>query len=610
MSCYFNRSLVLPKMSFPSHSLSISTTIAAKTIPPAASPPPETDPVSPQLSVLRKIESCRSIQEIKQFHALVTKSRPLQTQFVYNAIIRGVASFRSGCGSSLEAILLYREMLMKGLVPNDYTIPFLLKACAQEFALREGEEVHVHAIKTGLLGSNVYVNNTLMRVYAVCGVIGAAQKLFDECPQRDLVSWTTLIQGYVKTGSPREAVEVFFRMCEANFVADEMTLVIVLSACAMLGDLSLGKRIYRYMHENGVKRDVFVGNALVDMFLKCGDADLACWVFSEMPVKNVVSWNSMILGLAQQGKFKEALVVYEEMQTVGIRPDDVTLVGVLNSCANLGLLESGEWVHAYINKHKISADGFIGNALVDMYSKCGSINQALRVFQGMKRRDVYSYTAIIVGLAMHGEAAQVLEIFSDMSLVGIRPDEVTLLGVLSACSHAGLADDGQRHFEDMSRVYGLEPQTEHYACMVDLLGRAGLLSDAEEFIKNMPIEPDAFVWGALLAACRVHGKVELGEFAMKKLVEIEPERDGAYILMSNMYSSANRWRDALKLRKFMKEKHVKKTPGCSSIELDGIVHEFRRGEKSHPKSKEICRFLEEFTSHLKSYGEQDIIAFA
>jgi len=290
------------------------------------------------------------------------------------------------------------------------------------------------------------------------------------------------------------------------------------------------------------------------------------------------------------------------MQNIGLKPDDVTLVGVLNSCANLGVLELGKWVHAYIDKNWIKADGYIGNALVDMYAKCGSIDQAFRVFQGMKNRDVYSYTAIIVGLAMHGEAEKALSIFSKMPSVGIEPDEVTFIGVLSACSHAGLVAEGQKYFEEMSRVYNLIPQTEHYGCMVDLLGRAGLINEAEEFIKNMPIEPDAFVWGALLGACRIHGKVELGESVMRKLLEVEPERDGAYILMSNIYSSSNKWRDALKLRKAMKGKNMKKTPGCSSIELDGVVHEFRKGDKSHPKSKEIYKLLEDIMSQLKNYG--------
>ncbi|KAM1878146.1 hypothetical protein ACFX14_040169 [Malus domestica] len=289
------------------------------------------------------------------------------------------------------------------------------------------------------------------------------------------------------------------------------------------------------------------------------------------------------------------------MQRMGLEPDDVTLVGVLNSCANLGVLEMGEWVHAYVDRNQIEADGFIGNALVDMYAKCGSIDRAFRVFQRMNRRDVYSYTAMIVGLAMHGEVEMALDVFAEMPRVGIEPDEVTFIGVLAACSHGGLVAEGQKYFREMSSVYKLRPQTEHYGCMVDLLGRAGFINEAEEFVENMPIEPDAFVWGALLGACRIHGKVELAESVMKKLLKVEPERDGAYVLMSNIYSSANRWRDAVKLRRAMKGKNVKKTPGCSSIELDGIVHEFRKGDKSHKRSKEIYKLLEEIMSHIKNH---------
>ncbi|PON56700.1 Tetratricopeptide-like helical domain containing protein [Parasponia andersonii] len=518
-----------------------------------------------------------------------------------NAIVRSLSSnsFNDN-GTSLRAVVLFREMLRNGFCPDNYTVPYVLKACAQSQALREGVQIQAYAVKTGLVYSNVYVKNTLMRLYAVCGFVSSVRNVFDESSQRDLVSWTTLIQCYVKTGFPREAVLTFFRMCDAKLKADEMTAVTVLSACSKLGDLTLGRKIHDYIVDNGVTFDVFVGNALVDMYLKCGDDDSARKIFDEMPVRNVVSWNSLISGLGHQGEFKDALDMFRKMQSVSVEPDDFTLVGVLNSCANLGLLELGKWVHAYIDRNQVDADGFMGNALVDMYAKCGSIDQAFSVFQSMKRRDVYSYTAIIVGFAMHGEAKRALDIFAEMPQMGIKPDEVTFIGVLTACSHAGLVVEGKKYFEDISYVYNLRPQTEHYGCMVDLLGRAGLIEEAQELIGNMPMEPDAYVWGALLGACRIHGHVELGEDVMKKLLKVEPERDGAYVLMSNIYSSANKWRDAVKLRKEMKEKNMKKTPGCSLIELDGIVYEFRKGGRSHPRSNEIYKLLEQITSHIKN----------
>lgn len=520
---------------------------------------------------------------------------------MYNAIIRCFSGCKNKNGSLL-ALSFYSELLAKGLIPDKYTYPFLLKACAESRALREGQEVHARVVKNGF-ALDLYVVNTLIRLYAVCGAIESAQKMFDEGPHRDLVSWTTLIQGYVKMGFWKEGILVFFDMCDANFQVDELTAVIVLSACAKLGDLTLGRRIHRYMCDQKVNFDVFVGNALIDMYLKCGDADFARKIFNEMPVKNVVSWNSMVSGLVQKGEFKEVLNMFRKMQRRGVKPDDFTMVGVLNSCANLGMLELGKWAHAYVDRNRIKADGFIGNALVDMYAKCGSIDEASKVFNGMKCRDVYTYTTIIVGLAMHGQGERTLDLFSQLPKMGIKPNGVTYLGVLVACSHAGLVDEGHKHFSEMSRVYDLEPQMEHYGCMVDLLGRAGLVNEAQEFISNMPIEPDAFVWGALLGACRTHGNVELGEIVMEKLEKLEPERDGTYVLMSNIYFSANKRRNALKLRKAMKEREIRKIPGCSSIELDGVVHEFRRGDKSHRKTKDIYSILDELTSHLQNSGQ-------
>ncbi|KAG4191915.1 hypothetical protein ERO13_A07G124700v2 [Gossypium hirsutum] len=577
------------------------------------------------------LESCQSPRELKQLHALTLKTRPLQTQLISSKILSFLIPFSSPesvtyarelvnhlnppylqlhfynsliqtLTNSSQAIALYSEMITKCIYPDTYTIPYVLKSCAQSHALEEGQQIHAHSIKFGL-SSNVHVLNTLMRLYAVCGFTHYVKKLFDGSPERDLVSWTTLIQAFVKTGFAKEAIQAYLDMCRANLRPDKMTLVVVLSACSRIGDLSLGTRIHEnicYIHD--IYSDVFVGNALVDMYMKCGDTDSARQLFDKMPVKNVVSWNSLISGLVQQGQFKEALHVFHDMQRIGLRPDCVTLVAVLNACSNLGKLELGKWVHAYIDKNQIKADGFVGNALVDMYAKCGSVEQAFGVFQGMQCKDVFSYTAMIVGFAMNGEAERALDIFAEMPMVGIKPDEVTFVGVLSACSHAGMVEEGWRHFEDMSRVYNLEPQTEHYGCMVDLLGRAGLISEVEVFIANMPIEPDAFVWGALLGACSIHGKVELGEAVMKKLVAIEPVRDGAYILMSNIYSSANRWKDALKLRKAMKERKMKKTPGCSLIEINGVVHEFRKGDKSHPRNEELRKVLGEMAIHLQNHG--------
>ncbi|CAM8983874.1 unnamed protein product [Rhodiola kirilowii] len=589
------------------------------------------DPLKPlEFSVLTRLVSCKSIPELKQIHASIIKTNPPQTQeqkkllyaklisycsnedagyaitvlarlesldvFVYNETIR---KFAGSKGSCFEALLAFKVMLENGVVPDGYTMPFVLKACAEMREVGVGRVVHGFGVKCGMV-VNLYVKNTLMRMYAVCGCVEDVRKVFDGSPERDLVSWTTLIQGSVKSGLAREGIDAFFEMCEANVRADEKLMVVVLSGCAKLGDLELGRKMYRYVYENNVNADVFVGNALVDMYMKCGDLDFARKVFDEMDEKNVVTWNAMIAGLAQQGEFKEALNVFRRMQKLGLKPDDITLVAVLNSCANSGALELGKWVNTYIDRNGFKADRYIGNALVDMYSKCGNIDEAVRVFSGMKCKDVFSYTSLIVGFAVNGQAEKALQIFAEMPKKVIKPDEVTFVGVLTACSHAGLLKEGQKHFEDMSCVYNLRPLSEHYGCMVDILGRSGLIDEAEEFIHKMPIEPDAFVWGALLGACRIHGRVEQGQRVLEELIKIEPEKDGAYILMSNIYSSANRWKDALKLRKSMKEQKLKKTPGCSSIELDGKVHEFRKGDKSHQKIKEINVVLDDITFQIKN----------
>lgn len=590
-------------------------------------------------SFFHKLNSCKSIKELKQIHTSIVKTSPslriqqilytkitslsasiLQfTDFsyiytllvrlpvpdisVYNDIIKYLSGSRSKKSSSI-ALVLYCELVEKGLFGDNYTYPFVLKACAQLCALREGEMVHAHVIKNGYV-MDLYVVNTLMRLYGVCGRIGDVRKLFDKSPHWDLVSWTTLIQGYVDTGLWQEGVKVFFDTCEAGYRADEKMMAVVISACAKLGDLSLGRKLHEHIRNQGVNVDVYVGNSLVDMYSKCGDIESAHKVFNQMPVRNVVSWNSIILGLAESGDYEEALRVFRKMRRKGIDPDEVTLVGVLNSCANLGVLEFGKWIHAYVDKNRIEVDGFIGNALIDMYAKCGSIEDALEVFEDIKRKDVYTYTTIIRELAMHGKGEMALKLFSEMCELGIQPNEVTFIGILTACCHSGLVDEGHRHFAEMSKLYNVKPQTEHYGCMVDLLGRAGMINEAAEFVENMPIQPDVLIWGSLLGACWIHGKLDLAERVMEKFVNVEPEEDGAYVLMSNIYAAEKKWSDAFRLRKRMRKGKMKKDPGCSSIELDGVVYEFRCGDKAHSMSKDIYTLLDKMKHNLY-YTEQFI----
>lgn len=585
-----------------------------------------------ELSLLQKLGSCKSVKELKGIHSSALKSCPsLQTQqlmyaeilclcasitpltdlgyvhsllkqlpnpntSLYNSLIRYFLGFGSN-QSSLIVLLCYRVLIEKGLVADSYTYPFVFKACAHLCAMREGKMLHANVIKNGFV-MDLYVVNTLMRFYAAIGAIEDVRKVFDGSPQWDLVSWTTLTQGYVNSGYWKKGLDVFFHICDVGYIADGKLMVVVISACAKLGDLSLGVKLHKYINDYQVKFDVFIGNALIDMYLKCGDADSARKVFYEMPLRNVVSWNSMISGLAQKGDFREALSMFRKMQDKKVKLDEFTLVAVLNSCANLGALDLGKWIHAYLNRNQIEADGLIGNALIDMYAKCGNIPDALGVFDEMKLKDVYTYSTTIIALAMHGEGQTALELYSEMLEIGIQPDEVTFVGVLTACTHAGLLEEGRKCFADMLRVHNIKPQLEHYGCMVDLLGRVGLINEAVEFIENMSVEPDAFILGALLGACRIHGEVELAEIVMEQLAKVESDKDGPYILMSNIYASADKQKEALQLRKGMKHRKLRKAPGCSSIELDGEVYEFRKGDKAHPKTESIYHMLSTISCHL------------
>ncbi|KAK9268407.1 hypothetical protein L1049_000157 [Liquidambar formosana] len=301
----------------------------------------------------------------------------------------------------------------------------------------------------------------------------------------------------------------------------------------------------------------------MDVYCKCGCISLARDLFDNMPEKNLFCWNIIINGHVEDSAYEEALLLFREMQLKGIKGDKVTMVSLLLACTHLGALELGKWFHAYIEKEKIEVDVPLGTTLVDMYAKCGSIEIALKVFQELPTKDVMTWTALIVGLAMSGEGEKALEFFHEMQMNGVKPDAITFVGVLAACSHAGLVDEGLSHFNSMSNRYGIEPSIEHYGCMIDLLGRAGHIAKAEELIQNMPMAPDYFVLGGLLGACRIHGNLEAAERAAQQLLELDPDNGGTYVLLSNIYSSLKKWEEAKRVRELMVERNIKKPPGCS-----------------------------------------------
>ncbi|KAL7596911.1 hypothetical protein Lser_V15G29105 [Lactuca serriola] len=540
-----------------------------------------------------------------------------------------------------ESLLLYKEMLTKskGLRPDNYTYPLLLKCCAKLSSMRMGFGVIGHVIHLGF-DSDMYVNNSVIHFLVSCGELDNAQKVFDESILRDLVSWNSIINGYVRSEKPWEALRLYHRMEEEGVKPDEVTMIGMISSCAQLQNLNLGKEYHQYIEQNQIKMTLPLVNTLMDMYVKCGNIEAAeslfnkmanktivSWttmivgygkyghveaakkLFDEMPEKGVVQWNAMIGVYIQSKRYKDALATFQEFQSTMIKPDWVTMVHCLSACTQLGALDLGIWLHHYITKHHLPINIALGTALVDMYAKCGNIAKALQVFDEMPNRNSQTWTTIIVGLAYHGNAHDAVSCFWDMINVGITPDDVTFVGVLSACCHGGLVNEGRKIFTQMTSKFNVSPKCKHYSCMVDILGRAGLLEEAEEVIKSMPIVADDGVWGALFFACRVHGNVEMGERAGFKLLELDPSDSGNYVLLANMYREAKMFEKAMEVRKLMRERGVEKTPGCSSIEVNGNVHEFIVRDKSHPYYQEIVECLVHLAKQVKGFGDVGLKLF-
>lgn len=500
-----------------------------------------------------------------------------------------------------DAIEFYGLMRSEGFLPNNFTFPFVLKACARLLDLQLGVKIHTLVVKAGF-DCDVFVKTSLVCLYAKCGYLEDAHKVFDDIPDKNVVSWTAIISGYIGVGKFREAIDMFRRLLEMNLAPDSFTIVRVLSACTQLGDLNSGEWIHKCIMEMGMVRNVFVGTSLVDMYAKCGNMEKARSVFDGMPEKDIVSWGAMIQGYALNGLPKEAIDLFLQMQRENVKPDCYTVVGVLSACARLGALELGEWVSGLVDRNEFLYNPVLGTALIDLYAKCGSMSRAWEVFKGMKEKDRVVWNAIISGLAMNGYVKISFGLFGQVEKFGIKPDGNTFIGLLCGCTHAGLVDEGRRYFNSMYRFFSLTPSIEHYGCMVDLLGRAGLLDEAHQLIRNMPMEANAIVWGALLGACRIHRDTQLAELVLKQLIELEPWNSGNYVLLSNIYSANLKWDEAAKVRLSMNEKRIQKPPGCSWIEVDGIVHEFLVGDKYHPLSEKIYAKLDELTKKMKVAG--------
>ncbi|CAN8265600.1 unnamed protein product [Cochlearia groenlandica] len=479
--------------------------------------------------------------------------------------------------------------------------------------IRDLSQIHAVFVKSGQMRDTL-ASAEILRFCATSDLLHRdldyAKKIFNQMPQRNCFSWNTIIRGFSESDERNALIAIaLFRemMCDESVEPNRFTFPSVLKACAKTGKIEEGKQIHGMALKLGLGSDEFVMSNLVRMYVMLGDCKAARVLFDKMRQRSVVSWNTMISGYSQNGLFRDAVELFSEMKKKGdFRPNYVTLVSVLPAISRLGSLELGEWLHSYADNSRIGIDDVLGSALIDMYSKCGIIEKAIHVFERLPRENVITWSAMINGFAIHGQASEATDCFCKMRQAGVQPSDVAYINLLTACSHAGLVEEGRKYFSQMVNVDGLEPRIEHYGCMVDLLGRSGLLEEAEQFILNMPIKPDDVIWKALLGACRMQGNVEMGKRVANILMDMVPHDSGAYVSLSNMYASQGNWSEVSEMRLRMKEMDIRKDPGCSWIDIDGVLHEFLVEDDSHPRAEEINSMLGEISDKLRLAGYRPI----
>ncbi|PRQ52878.1 putative tetratricopeptide-like helical domain, DYW domain-containing protein [Rosa chinensis] len=522
----------------------------------------------------------------------------VKNSFLWNFMIRGYACN----GFALDSIVLYREMIGLGIKGDNFTYPFVLKACGDALAVEIGRRVHGEVVVSGF-ESNVYVGNALVAMYSKFGDMGYAYEVFDRMPERDLTSWNTMVSGYVKNGNPREALAVFEKMGKFGLRTDETTLLGIVSACGELTALKQGKAIHAcVVRKSGEVWNEFLTNSLIEMYCKCKCVAYSRRLFDGAEVKDTVSWNSMIRGYERNGDAFESLRLFCRMVMEGAEVDEVTIVTMLTCCDQISALQFGMSVHSYLVKKGFGANVIVGTALIDMYSKCGSLSCSRRFFDDMPRKNLVSWSAMISGYGAHGRGEEAISCYHELIANKFSPDEGVLTSVLSACSHAGLVNEGKDMFNRMTREYKVKPTVAHYSCMVDLLGRAGRLDEAYELIKTIEVEPSSDIWAALLSGCRLYPNVKLAEISAQKIFEMNPEGVGSYICLSNIYAAEKRWDDVERVRAMVRKKGLKKPPGCTFVELDKMVHRFLVGDKSHPQTEDIYAKLKDLNLRLREVG--------
>ncbi|KAF3967930.1 hypothetical protein CMV_008129 [Castanea mollissima] len=583
---------------------------------------------------------------------LVFENIPEKDVVSWNCLINGYS--QHGPTGSSFVMKLFQRMRAEDTLPNAHTFAGVFTAASNVSDVFGGQQAHALVIKTASF-YDVFVGSSLLNMYCKVGLVLEARKVFDKMPERNSVSWATMISGYAMQRMARDALEVFefmrreeedenefaltsvlsalaspefvnhddalktfeqsggkdsitwsamitgyaqsgdshkalklfLHMHFSGIKPSEFTFVGVINACSDIGAITEGKQVHGYSLKMGYESQIYMMTALVDMYAKCGSVADARKGFDYLREPDIVLWTSMIGGYVQNGNNESALSLYCRMQMEGIIPNELTMASVLKACSSLAALEQGRQIHTHIIKYGFSLEIPIGSALSTMYAKCGSLEDVDLVFRRMPTRDVVSWNVVISGLSQNGRGHEALKLFEEMQLENTKPDDVTFVNILSACSHMGFVEQGRVYFKMMFDKFGIVPRLEHYACMVDILSRAGKLNEAKAFIESATIDHGMCLWRILLGACKNYHNYKLGAYAGEKLMELGSQESSAYVLLSSIYTALGKREDVERVRKIMKLRGVNKEPGCSWIDLKNMTHVFVVGDQMHPHIGEI-----------------------
>ncbi|KAL6284632.1 hypothetical protein ACE6H2_015561 [Prunus campanulata] len=490
-------------------------------------------------------------------------------------------------GQAQKAMELFEKMSNSGFTPNSATLTTVISSCARLFDLERGMKIHKELIKDQLVLDS-FVTSALVDMYGKCGCLDMAKEVFEQIPIKNVVAWNSMIAAYSVTGDSISCIQLFRRMNHEGTSPTLTTFSSILLACSRSAQLLHGKFIHAFMIRNIIEADIYIYSSLIDLYFVSGSVSSAKNVFEKMPKTNTVSWNVMISGYVKVGDYFGALAIYDDMKEAGVRPNAITVTSILSACSQLAALEKGKEIHRTVIDSEFETNEIMMGALLDMYAKCGAVDEALNVFNRLPDRDFVSWTSMITAYGSHGQALEALKLFGEMQQSNAKPDGVTLLAVLSACSHVGLVDEGCHYFNQMITNYGIKPRIEHYSCLIDLLGRAGRLNEAYEILqRTSEIREDVDLLSTLFSACRLHRDLDLGVKIARFLIEKNPDDHSTYIMLSNTYASVKKWDEVKKVRLKMKELGLRKNPGCSWIEINKKIHPFFVGDKSHPQSEMI-----------------------